>query len=68
MQTVGPEMLKQEIAAGKIKITEAEIPKIIAADVAGVTLFKEVTSVIFKTVFYGVFCSLISAVLLRRKN
>ena len=68
MQTVGPQMLKEQIAAGKLKITEAEIPKVIATDIEGVTLFKEITSVIFKTVFYGVFCSLIVAVLLKRKT
>ncbi len=68
MNTVGPQMLKEQILAGKLKITEADIPKMIANDVEGVTLFKEITSVIFKTIFYGVFCSLISAILLRRKT
>jgi len=68
MQTVGPQMLKEQILAGKLKIAEAEIPKMIAADVEGVNLFKEITSVIFKTIFYGIFCSVISALLLRRKT
>lgn len=68
MQTVGPQMLKEQIVTQKLKITEADIPKTIAADVEGVTLFKEVTSVIFKTVFYGLFCSIICAILLRRKT
>ena len=68
MQTVGPQMLKEQIVSQKLKITEADIPKTIAADVEGVTLFKEVTSVIFKTIFYGLFCSIICAILLRRKT
>lgn len=68
MQSVGPQMLKEQIASGNLKITEAEIPKVIATDVEGVTLFKEITSVIFKTVFYGAFCSIITAFTLKRKH
>ena len=68
MQTSGPQILKEQIAAGKLKIKEEEIPQIIANDVEGVTLFKEITSVVFKTIFYGTFCSLITAVAMRRKS
>jgi len=67
MQTVGPQILKDQITAGKLKLAETEIPKMIATDVEGVTLFKEITSVVFKTVFYGAFCSFIVAFLLKRK-
>lgn len=68
MQTVGPQVLKDQIAAGKIKLTEAEIPKVIALDVADVTLFKEITSVVFKNIFYGVFSSFIAAIFLKRST
>lgn len=68
MQTTGPQILKEQIAAGKIKLTEAEIDKVIAADVEGVTVFKEITSVVFKNLFFGVFCSFLSAVVLKRKT
>jgi len=68
METVGPQVLKEQIAAGKIKLTEAEIPKVIALDVADVTLFKEVTSVIFKNIFYGMFSSFVAAIFLKRNS
>jgi hypothetical protein len=67
MQTVGPQMIKEQILAGKMKMSESEIPGMIAKDVEGVTLFKEITSVVFKTFFYGAFSSFISAVYLKRK-
>jgi hypothetical protein len=66
MQTVGPEILKEQMISGKMKIVEADIPKIIATDVEGVTLFKEITSVIFKTFVFGGLSSLICAFLLKR--
>jgi hypothetical protein len=68
METVGPKVLKEQIAAGKIKLTEAEIPKVIALDVADVTLFKEITSVIFKNIFYGMFSSFVAAIFLKRNT
>lgn len=67
MKTIGPQVLKEQIQAGKLDFKEAQIPEIIAKDVEGVTLFKEITSVIFKTVFYGGFSSLVCAFLLKRK-
>ncbi|MGZ3902030.1 MAG: DUF4199 domain-containing protein, partial [Bacteroidia bacterium] len=67
MQTVGPEALKEQMLSGQMKITEADIPKIIATDVEGVTLFKEITSVIFKNFFFGGLSVLIAAFLLKRK-
>jgi hypothetical protein len=68
MQTVGPKVIKEEIAAGKTKLTEDQIPKAIALDVADVTLFKEVTSVIFKNIFYGMFSSFVAAIFLKRNS
>jgi len=67
MQTAGPEILKEQIAAGKAKISESQIPQIIAEDVQNVTVFKEITAVVFKNLFYGTFCAFISALILKRK-
>jgi len=67
MQTMGPEILKEQIAAGKAKINEADIPKIIAEDVQQVTVFKEITSVVFKNLFYGSFSAFMAALVLKRK-
>ncbi|MBS1647714.1 MAG: DUF4199 domain-containing protein [Bacteroidetes bacterium] len=68
IQNVGPQALKAQIASGKIKITEAQIPAEIDRDVHEVTVFKEITAVVFKNVFYGMFASLISALLLKRNT
>jgi hypothetical protein len=67
MQTVGPQVLKEQMVSGQMKITEADIPKIIATDVEGVTLFKEITSVLFKNFFFGGISVLVAAFLLKRK-
>ncbi len=67
MQTMGPQILKEQIAKGIAKIPESEIPRIISEDVQNVTVGKEITSVVFKNLFYGSFCSVLCAVLLKRK-
>jgi hypothetical protein len=67
MQTEGPVMLKKQIAEGKAKISEKDIPRIIREDVQQVTVFKEITSVVFKNLFYGAFSSFIAAMMLKRK-
>ncbi len=67
MQTMGPQILKEQIAAGKMKMDEADIPKMIAADIEGVTVFKEITAVVFKNLFFGTFASVVSAIILKRK-
>jgi hypothetical protein len=68
MESTGPQILKDQIASGKAKIAESEIPRIIQEDVQQVTVFKEITAVVFKNLFYGVFCSFISAIILKRKQ
>ena len=65
MQTYGLELAKLQIKAGKLNITEAQIPKRVAEEIAGVTLFKECTSVVFKHLFLGTITSVITAVALR---
>lgn len=67
METQGPEILKKQIAEGKARISEKDIPRIIQEDVQQVTVFKEITSVVFKNLFYGVFSSFIAAMALKRK-
>lgn len=68
MQTTGPTILKEQIAAGTAKITEKDIPGIIEEDVKQVAVSKEITSVVFKNLFYGAFCSFIIALILKRKQ
>lgn len=68
MQTMGPDILKEQIKTGQAKITEADIPKIIAEDIEQVTVFKEITSVVFKNLLFGAFSSFLAAVLFKRKG
>jgi hypothetical protein len=67
MQTMGPDILKEQIKAGTAKISEADIPKIISEDIREVTVFKEITSVVFKNLFFGSFCSFLAAILFKKK-
>lgn len=64
IREAGMVSLKQDLSLGKFK--EADIPAIIEKHVEGVTLFKEITAVIFKTLFYGIFSSFISSLILKR--
>ncbi|MBA4239974.1 MAG: hypothetical protein C0448_04580 [Sphingobacteriaceae bacterium] len=66
-QTYGFELAKVQIKSGHLKITEAEIPKFIEKEVAGVTLFKECTSIVFKHIFLGTITSVITAVSIKAK-
>ena len=65
MQTHGFELSKIQIKSGHLKITEAQIPAYVAKEIEGVTLFKEITSVIFKYMSLGTITSIITAVTLR---
>ena len=67
MQTYGFELAKTQITNGNLKITEAEIPGLIAKEIEQVTLFKECTSIVFKNLFLGTITSVICAVALRGK-
>lgn len=67
MQTAGPDILKKQIQDGTAKISEADIPKIISEDIRQVTVFKEITSVVFKNLVYGAFCSFLAAIILKKK-
>ncbi|MBC7696451.1 MAG: DUF4199 domain-containing protein [Burkholderiales bacterium] len=67
IQTYGFELAKTQIRNGHLKITEAEIPNLIAKEIEQVTLFKECTSIVFKNLFLGTITSVICAVTLRAK-
>lgn len=66
IRTVGPNVLKDQITSGQIKLTLEQIPQAIEADVAGITVVKEITAVVFKYLFYGAFSSFIAAVFLKK--
>ncbi len=68
MRTIGPEAIKKEISRGLLKAKESEIPAIINNDIEQVTLFYEITGVLFKTIAYGLFCSFIAAVFFKRTS
>ncbi len=67
MQTQGPQILKEQIGKGTAKIKESDIPRIISEDVQEVTVFKEITSVVFKNLLFGSFSAFITALLLKKK-
>ena len=67
MQTYGVELAKAQIANGHLKITEAQIPDLIAKEISQVTLFRECTGIVFKNLFLGTITSVICAVALRNK-
>jgi len=68
IRNIGPEIIKQEITKGQLKAKIEDIPKILENDIKQVTLFAEVTATLFKTIFYGLFSSFISAMILKRKQ
>jgi hypothetical protein len=68
IRSIGPEIIKQEISKGQLKAKVEEIPKILENDIKQVTLFAEITATLFKTIFYGLFSSFISAMILKRKS
>lgn len=67
MQTYGVELAKAQIAKGHLKITEAQIPDLIAKEIEQVTLFRECTGIVFKNLFLGTITAIICAVALRGK-
>ncbi len=67
IQTYGLELAKVQIINGNLKITEAEIPALLAKEIEQVTLFKECTSIIFKNLFLGMITTVITAVTMRAK-
>lgn len=67
IQTYGFELAKTQIINGHLKITEAQIPNLIAKEIEAVTLFRECTSIVFKNLFLGTITSVICAVTLRAK-
>ena len=68
IRAIGPEIIKQEISKGQLKAKVEDIPKILENDMKQVTLFAEITATLFKTIFYGLFSSFISAMILKRKQ
>jgi predicted secreted protein len=68
IRAIGPEIIKQEISKGQLKAKVEDIPKILENDIKQVTLFAEITATLFKTIFYGLFSSFISAMILKRKQ
>jgi hypothetical protein len=68
IKTIGPDIIKQEISKGQLKAKVEDIPRILENDIKQVTLFAEVTATLFKTIFYGLFSSFISAMILKRKS
>lgn len=68
IRSIGPDVIKQEITKGQLKAKVEDIPKIIENDVKQVTMFAEVTAVLFKNIFYGAFCCFISAMIVKRRG
>jgi hypothetical protein len=68
IRAIGPDIIKQEISKGQLKANVEDIPKILENDIKQVTLFAEITATLFKTIFYGLFSSFISAMILKRKQ
>jgi predicted secreted protein len=68
IRAIGPDIIKQEISKGQLKAKVEDIPKILENDIKQVTLFAEITATLFKTIFYGLFSSFISAMILKRKQ
>jgi hypothetical protein len=68
IRNIGPEIIKQEITKGQLKAKVEDIPKILENDIKQVSLFAEITATLFKTIFYGLFSSFISAMILKRKH
>jgi hypothetical protein len=67
IQTYGLELAKAQIKSGNLKITEDQISGLLNKEIAEVTLFKEITSVIFKNIFLGTITSVLTAVTLKAK-
>ena len=67
IQTYGVELAKAQITSGHLKLTAAEIPKLIQQEIEQITLFKECTSIVFKNLFLGTITAIVTAVTIRGK-
>ncbi len=67
IQNYGVDLAKIQIKSGNLKITDAEIPKLINKEIAEITLFRECTSIVFKNLFLGTITSIVTAVSIRGK-
>ncbi len=67
-ETQGFELAKQQITNGMLKIKDSEIPDLIKKEVAEITLTKELTLLVFKNVFLGIFASFIGGVFFKFKS
>lgn len=65
IQTYGVDLAREQIKNGHLKITEAQIPDLIAKEIKEITLFKECTSIVFKNLFLGVITIVLTAVVLK---
>lgn len=65
IQTYGLDLAKEQIKNGHLKITEAQIPDLIAKEIKEITLFKECTSIVFKNLFLGVITIVLTAVTIK---
>lgn len=68
MRSIGPDIIKQEITKGQLKAKVEDIPKILENDIKQVSMFAEVTAVLFKNIFYGAFCCFISAMIVKKRG
>lgn len=67
MQTQGFELAKEQIRKGQLKITDAEIPALIAKEIEQVTLFRECTGIIFKNISLGLITTMMAAVAIKAR-
>lgn len=65
IETYGVDLAKEQIRNGNLKITDAQIPDLIAKEIQEITLFKECTSIVFKNLFLGVITIVLTAVALK---
>lgn len=68
MQTQGFELAKLQIASGSLKIKDSEIPGLIQEEIKGITIGKEITSIVFRNLFLGIFASFIGGVFFKFKS
>lgn len=65
IQTYGLDLAKEQIKNGHLKITEAQIPDLIAKEIKEITLFKECTSIVFKNLFLGIITIVLTALVIK---
>lgn len=67
IRNAGPKILSDQIDHGHLALKKSDIPKMIEADIQGVTPFREITSVVFKNVLFGAFASFLFSLLFKRR-